>query len=241
MHVLAVLGHIVHVRNFIGSGCLDMLAGRGHELTLVVHGYAMAPVIEAGASWPRRPMVLPLEPVLPSRWRRTLRTWAHMASFVHRRRYMTYRHKLRMGVRHPRLRTRVKYIVQTGVARLMEPFVDLEAFWRSVEARIPLQRSAVDLIAFLQPDVLFTATSIHDGTDIELVKAAQARGVPVVAFAGSWDNLTSKGMFYVQPDHLLVWGEENRQQAMTHHGFRPEQITVTGAPPFDVYGTSRDA
>jgi len=237
MHVVAVLGHAVHLRNFIGSGCLAMLVDRGHELTLVVPGDALGQVATETASWPTHPVVLPLEPVMPSRGRRMLRSWAHLASFVHRRRFPTYAHKLRMGVRHPRWRTRMRYLVQTGVARAMEAFVDLEEFWRAFESQLPPERPAVDLLAVLRPDVLFTATSIHDGTEVELVKAAQAIGVPVIAFAGSWDNLTSKGMFYVMPDHLLVWGEENREQAITHHGFRPEQITVTGAPHFDVYAT----
>jgi hypothetical protein len=110
------------------------------------------------------------------------------------------------------------------------------AFWRGSEARIPPAPAALALLRRRRPDVLFTPTLVHDGREVELVKAARALGVPTVAFAASWDTLTSKGAFYAVPDHLLVWGEESRAQAVLHHGVPAARVEVTGAPHLDVYG-----
>jgi hypothetical protein len=177
-------------------------------------------------------VLLPLEVALPGRARRWLRAWSHIASFVHRRRFKTYQHKIRMGTR----AGSPGFALMVGLALAMERLGDVERFWRRVEALVPAVPEARAMVERLHPDVLFTPTLVHDGREVELVKAAQALGVPTVAFAASWDTLTSKGAFYVPPAHLLVWGEENRQQALRHHGFPGDRVEVTGTPQFDVYG-----
>jgi hypothetical protein len=49
----------------------------------------------------------------------------------------------------------------------------------------------------------------------------------------SWDNLTSKGLIRVLPDHVIVWNEAQAHEATTLHGVPPDRITVTGAQTFD--------
>lgn len=68
-----------------------------------------------------------------------------------------------------------------------------------------------------------------------LVMSAARHGVPTMVIVASWDNLTSKGFFPVEPDRLTVWNPIMRDEAITLHGLAPARITVTGAPQHDVY------
>jgi hypothetical protein len=49
----------------------------------------------------------------------------------------------------------------------------------------------------------------------------------------SWDNLTSKGLIRVIPDHVIVWNEAQREEAVALHGVPVERVDVTGAQLFD--------
>lgn len=87
----------------------------------------------------------------------------------------------------------------------------------------------------LNPDVVVTATAGVVVSDLRLIRRARAAGVPSVTFTQGWDNLTSKTIIGARPDHLIVWNEAMLDEAVELHGFRRDQITVTGPPHFDPY------
>lgn len=87
----------------------------------------------------------------------------------------------------------------------------------------------------LNPDVVVTATAGVVVSDIRLIRRARAAGVPSVTFTQGWDNLTSKTIIGARPDALIVWNEQMVEEAVRLHGFRREQVTVTGPPHFDPY------
>jgi hypothetical protein len=226
--ILVLLSHRLHVRNFLASGCLQDLAARGHALTLVLPGALVTETTET-FDLSRVERVLPMEPYLGGRSRQRVRASLRVASFVQRERFKTYGHKIRLN-RRPWFRT------QVALYRALGSRYDLEERARAIEARLAPRPAAEALVADVRPDLFFYPTLIHEGTEIELLKAARRRGVPAVAFAASWDTLTSKGFFLVPPDHLLVWGEENRRQAFEHHRLTGDRVAATGAPHLDVYG-----
>lgn len=231
-HLCVALTHSLHVRNFVASGCLEEIARHGHSLTLIVPDFARDDVLREVAGWPCMPGMERLEPLLAGPGRRRLRAWGHTASFVHRRRWRTYAHKLRMSVK----LTSPLFAARVGLLALADRWCDVERLGQRAERWLRPRRSALATLGRLRPDVLFAPTLVHDGSEVELVKAAHHLGIPTVGFAASWDTLTSKGAFAVPPDWLLVWGEENRRQAVEHHGFSPSRVLATGAPHFDVYG-----
>jgi CDP-glycerol glycerophosphotransferase (TagB/SpsB family) len=51
----------------------------------------------------------------------------------------------------------------------------------------------------------------------------------------SWDNFTNKLLPVRQADRLVAWNDIMKEQAVTLHGYRPEAVTVTGAPQFDAH------
>ena len=228
--VLAVLGHSLHVRNFVASSCLERLAARGIDLTAVMPRDLITEVQRVAGAEPSLTL-LPIEPHVPRGFITSARTLSRMASFVQREHLKTYRHKVRLAET-----ASAKYRLSVPVFRAIRRRHDLEVLMRRLEAWRPPRTTSLDLIDRLRPHLVFCPTLIHDGSDFELLKAARKRGVPIAAFAATWDTLTSKGCFLVPPDVLLVWGEENRRHAVEFHGMAADRVIATGAPHLDVYG-----
>jgi hypothetical protein len=242
LRICVVLSHSVFVRNFVASGCLEQLAARGHALTLLVPRFALEEVAPIVAGWTGRVAVECLDGLGGGRGRANLRRWARVASFVHRRGQRTYRHKLRLnlqGLRRLDVRATPRawaFALRAVGGWLLGPA--RERVWRRIEAAVPPVPAATAVLDRSRPDVVFAPTRIRAEAELEVMKAARRAGVPIVAFAATWDALTSKGFFPVPPDWLLVWGEENRAQAVAFHDIPADRIVVTGAPHLDVYGPS---
>lgn len=225
-NVLLVLPHSLHVRNFVASGLVDMLAGRGHRLTLLVPDALVEPTATDLARLPVPVAVHGVEPYVAGRGRRWLRNRLRTASYVERASWSTYRHKLDSR----------RTAAEIAFLRLLGRLGSLERGGRRLERAIPPRRAAARLVRECRPDVVVSSTFIQDALDVEITKAARRAGIPVVGVPVSWDTLTSKGAFLVPPDALAVWGEDTHRHAVEYHGYAGDQIAITGPPHFDVYG-----
>lgn len=56
-----------------------------------------------------------------------------------------------------------------------------------------------------------------------------------MAVDASWDNFTNKILPVRRVDRLVVWNELMKRQAIELHGYRPEEVQITGPPHWDVY------
>jgi hypothetical protein len=91
-----------------------------------------------------------------------------------------------------------------------------------------------EFIRASRPDAVVVTPLVTDrSTQVDVVKSAQALGIPVALCVASWDHLTTKGLMRLQPDLISVWNEEQRAEAVEFHGASPDRIVVTGAQPFD--------
>jgi hypothetical protein len=116
----------------------------------------------------------------------------------------------------------VKYL------RVLLPYLPLPP-----ENRKPDEWVVKDLIS-RKPDVVVATPVNHRFSgELEYVKAAKSMGIPTVIINQSWDNLTTKGLYHVVPDLLLVWNEAQKKEAVEIHGIPEENIVITGAPFFD--------
>lgn len=91
------------------------------------------------------------------------------------------------------------------------------------------------LLESVRPDLVVTSTAGCLPSEAPLIYAARRQGVPQMGVDLGWDNLSSKYHTVVPVDHLAVWNETMREEAVRYHGFRPDQVAVTGAVPFDLY------
>ena len=103
-----------------------------------------------------------------------------------------------------------------------------------LERLVPVPRAIEAFVREQDPDVLIVTPLIELGSQqVDYVKCAQRLGVPGVLAVASWDNLTSKGLIRVVPDHVLVWNEAQKQEAVSLHGVAPRRVALTGAVAFD--------
>ena len=104
----------------------------------------------------------------------------------------------------------------------------------ALERAIPSSTELEEFVAEKRPDVLVVSPLLADlGHQTDLVKSAQALGVPAVLGVGSWDHLTTKGLLKAHPERTIVWNEIQRAEAGEYHYVPAERVVVTGAQPFD--------
>ena len=103
-----------------------------------------------------------------------------------------------------------------------------------VEAAIPTLPAIDAFLRERNPDLLLVTPLIELGSQqVDYVKSARKLGIRSALCVASWDNLTSKGLIRVVPDHVIVWNEAQAAEARTLHGVPADRITVTGAQTFD--------
>jgi hypothetical protein len=102
------------------------------------------------------------------------------------------------------------------------------------ERAIPPSQTLTKFFQHVRPDVVVVSPLVTDQCpQVDMVKAAQAMGLPNALSVASWDHLTTKGLMRIEPDRVLVWNPRQREEALAYHRVRPERIVVTGAQPFD--------
>jgi hypothetical protein len=112
----------------------------------------------------------------------------------------------------------------------------LEASLGELDEAIPPDPGVLELIRTTAPDVVLVSPLLKQLLhQTEIVKAAQALGIPVGFLVYSWDNLSNKGRVHVPPDRTFVWNERQRQEAIELHGLDPGSISTVGAPHWDAF------
>jgi hypothetical protein len=93
----------------------------------------------------------------------------------------------------------------------------------------------VDYFRKQKPDLLFV-THQRPPQIVPIVLAAQQLGIPVASFIFSWDNLASKGRTPVRFDHLLVWSQLMKDEALHFYpDMTARQVSIVGTPQFEPY------
>jgi len=102
------------------------------------------------------------------------------------------------------------------------------------ERAIPV---APPLVAFLdahRPDLVLVSPLVEAASEqVDLVRAAHARGIRTAAMIASWDNLTNKGDLRISTDRVVVWNEAQKHEAVDLHRVSPDRVAVTGSQVFD--------
>lgn len=83
------------------------------------------------------------------------------------------------------------------------------------------------MLAVSNPGLIFS--------EVPLLRTAARRGIRSVAVDPSWDNFTNKLIPVRRVSRLIVWNELMRDQAVSLHGYQPEQIRLAGTPQWDPY------
>ena len=140
----------------------------------------------------------------------------------------------------PLLRSRARIETPAFAVRL-EPWLRLapvrwavDALVHAAERRLPVPEDAGAAMDAVRPDVVVVTPLLYFRSDqINVLRAARARRVPVVYASGSWDHLTTKGLLHEKPDVALVWNDAQIDECVTQHGLDRAHCRATGAQAFD--------
>jgi hypothetical protein len=231
--------HLAYFRNF--ESVVRELAARGHQVHLTADeperfgGQELAERLAAehpGISWGMLPALDEEEPWFDTA--RRLRIGLDYVRVVQPEYAGSPKLRLRTWVRAPRV---VRWAAATAPALTLRTLTGLERL-------MPASEALDAYLAEHAPDIVVLASLTYSRSQqVDLLKAARARGIPVAAAIMSWDHLSRKALIHLQPDLVLVWNEVQKHEAVEMHGLDPDRVAVTGAQCYDEWFTrppSRD-
>ena len=95
------------------------------------------------------------------------------------------------------------------------------------------EKKFLNLLTDAKPDLIIIPSGFNDWTSISFLKSSKKLNITSFMIMANWDNVASKGVLRILPDHIGVWGEQTKLQAMTIHSIPEENIHVLGSPQFD--------
>lgn len=98
-----------------------------------------------------------------------------------------------------------------------------------------VNNSIVDVFEQYKPNLVIASTPAQKLLDIPVVFTANKFKVDCISLVYSWDNLTAKGPFAADVDHLIVWNDVLKREAIEYHGYDSCKVHVTGVPIYDSY------
>lgn len=123
------------------------------------------------------------------------------------------------------------YELHVGYARLLK-FLGLRWYHLSRLAENWGQYPALaQILEEVKPD-LVTYSNMRVG-QMDCLREARRRKIPILLDGISWDNATSKGAMLLIPDHVFVWSERMRQEMISIHSMPPERVHITGGMCWD--------
>jgi hypothetical protein len=231
MNVLFVMHYPGYLRYF--DSTVQLLAERGHTVYLAfTQPGKQSEGLEALAGGGERVIVLGAVPPRKDRWAkvaRSVRRTVDYARYLHPDFREASYLRTRMETRLPaaaRFLTRVRTLPPAQLRLLVNGL-------QSIERAIPSSPTLEAFIRSVAPDVVLVSPLVGAATQTDLVKSAQALGIPVGLPVASWDHLTTKGLMRIEPDLVIVWNEIQRAEAAEFHGVPADRVAVTGAQPFD--------
>jgi len=230
--VLICLSHGFHVRNIVYSKLFESLTKR-FRVVLVLPPGVQVPEAD-------RPLLRGAEiesvQIVPHRFENAF-LFLRKNVFAGRERTQTFNLITEIErARHPSL-----YAVAHRLNAVFGRMPAIGLLWQRVESFFVHGREFDGLLQRLAPTVLLTVNHGTEAFEVRLLRAARRHSVPSLAIIPSWDNLSSKGVIGADPDHLVVWNQIMRNEAMSLYGFASSRIHVCGGLQFDLYAAGPTA
>ena len=137
--------------------------------------------------------------------------------------------------RNPRVRDRRRLFLRR-LSRFLPTRLLTPSFFFFLERHLfPGYRAFRRYAREYRPALILTATPGLAPFDLYAILCAKRAGIPSVAVNMGLDNLTIYPRHVRPVDYLIVWNRMNKEQALRWHGFREEQVFISGAVRFDHY------
>ncbi len=99
-----------------------------------------------------------------------------------------------------------------------------------LKRRYPFPVEFFRLCEKLKPDLIILMTNGAEPCIYEVPLVAQKLKLPWHLIVDNWDNLSSKSVFWENPDHIYVWGSQHEDFAKSIHGIESVNVTKIGTP-----------
>ena len=130
---------------------------------------------------------------------------------------------------------RVRYEQSIQGDTRLEALADAVTYPRyrqQVEARMGFHPQWLELFLNEQPDAVVLPSALLDHITDDVLQVTERLHIPTAMLLVGWDNLSSKGLLFRQPDVMGVWGEQSREHAITMQGTPAGSVQVIGAPQY---------
>jgi hypothetical protein len=234
MKVLFVWDSAEYLRFF--DSVVEECLARGHEVAIAYNNTNVKKQggLQGLTAIESRVRVLGLVPRGRPMWRRIADGLRGTMDFV---RYLHPRFALATAARQ-RMKRKVLPVAYRWLDRIrwLPPATvrAVERFLSAVEMAIPVNQPIIDFLRREAPDVVLVSPLVDYASDqVDILKAARICGVRTAVCVASWDNLTNKGVFRIEPDLVILWNEAQKREAQDYHYVPAHKITCTGAQVFD--------
>lgn len=132
--------------------------------------------------------------------------------------------------KHPwkRIRPFIYYVIHL----LIRYFPSIRARFQQKEKQYLYSAKASALLERIQPRLVVSTYPVNY-LEAKFLYAAKANGIRTLIHLLSWDNVTSKGIFPVIPDHFIAWGEVMFEELKEYYACPDSAVQVCGVPHFD--------
>lgn len=210
------------IRNFFHTGVVPTLLRRGLRVVL------LTPYPDDPAFSSYRHQNLLFEPLIESKNLRFNKLFIEIEKGIIFNKTVRTRYRYRIAGRVP---SRFYFVLRMFFFAPLSVIPGIKPFFRWVDFHVNPEDQHDYLIKKYKPDLVFSTSA---GGDISVIKGARRLGVRSVDMPKSWDTLP-KYLFNVKADHMVVWSEFMKEQAIEAQGYCPEEVIVTGVPQFDFY------
>lgn len=132
--------------------------------------------------------------------------------------------------KHPwkRIRPFIYYIIHV----LIRYFPGIRRRFQQREKQYLYSAKASALLEKIQPRLVVSTYPVNY-LEAKFLHAAKTQGRTTLIHLLSWDNITSKGIFPVIPDHFIAWGPVMYEELKAYYNCADEAVQICGVPHFD--------
>ena len=127
---------------------------------------------------------------------------------------------------------RIRPFIYYPIYKMIPYFPSIRQRFRNAEGSYLKDVKATQLLEEINPKLVVSTYPINY-LESKFLYAAKEAKIATLIHLLSWDNITSKGIFPVIPDHFIAWGELMYEELKAYYAVKEEQVHVCGVPHFD--------
>lgn len=111
-------------------------------------------------------------------------------------------------------------------------FPSIRRRFRATEGKHLVSQKASELLQKINPELVVSTYPINF-LEAKFMYAGKQQQRKTLIHLLSWDNITSKGIFPVIPDHFIAWGQVMYEELKEYYGVDESEVDICGVPHFD--------